>query len=190
MRIASVIVLAAVLMAATTIAAEDQKLEWPEKDYIIGPGDVLDISVWKVEELTKTVTVLPDGKIAFPLVGQLAAAGKTVDAFSRELEKKLSRFVPDVNLSVLVQQVNSMIVYVIGRVNNPGRFVLNANANVLQALAMAGGLNPFAEGGKIKIFREQEKSTEIIRFNYDKVVKGRELIQNIMLRRGDVIVVP
>jgi polysaccharide export outer membrane protein len=83
-----------------------------------------------------------------------------------------------------------MVVYVIGRVNNPGRFVLNANANVLQALAMAGGLNPFAEGGKIKIFRKQQSGTEIIRFDYDDVVKGKELAQNIMLRRGDVIVVP
>jgi polysaccharide export outer membrane protein len=177
------------LMAAPTLAAEE-KAEWPEQEYLIGPGDVLDISVWKVEELTKLVTVLPDGKIAFPLVGQLTAAGKTVEALSMELEKKLSRFVPDVNLSVLVHQVNSMMIYVIGRVNNPGRFVLNANADVLQALAMAGGLNPFAEGGKIKIFRKYKAGTEIIRFDYDDVVKGKDLAQNIVLMRGDVVVVP
>jgi polysaccharide export outer membrane protein len=179
-----------VLPAAGVAMAAQEKAEWPEQDYIIGPGDVLDISVWKVEDLTKMVTVLPDGKIAFPLVGQVVAGGKTVEALSAELEKKLSRFVPDVNLSVLVHQVNSMMIYVIGRVNNPGRFVLNASADVLQALAMAGGLNPFAEGAKIKIFRKQANATEIIGFDYDDVVKGKDLVQNITLKRGDVIVVP
>jgi polysaccharide export outer membrane protein len=180
----------AVVMLMAGMAAAEEKAEWPQQDYIIGPGDVLDISVWKVAELTKMVTVLPDGKIAFPLVGRLVAAGKTVEALSMELEKKLSHFVPEANLSVLVHQVNSMMIFVIGRVNNPGRFVLNANADVLQALAMAGGLNPFAEGGKIKIFRKQATGTEIIRFDYDDVVKGKNLVQNIVLMRGDVIVVP
>jgi polysaccharide export outer membrane protein len=189
MRRLSVVVLTVVLMAVTATAAEENK-EWPGQDYIIGPGDVLDISVWKVAELTKMVTVLPDGKIAFPLVGQLAAAGKSVDQLSKELEKRLLKFVPDLNLTVMVQQVNSMLVYVIGRVNNPGRFVLNSNVNVLQALTMAGGLNPFAEGGKIKIFRKDNSATEIIRFDYDDVVKGKDLVQNVELRRGDVIVVP
>lgn len=182
-------VLMMVMTAAGVMAAEESK-EWPGKDYIIGPGDVLDISVWKVEELTKMVTVLPDGKIGFPLIGQITAGGKTVDALSSELENKLLKFVPDLNLSVVVQQVNSMLVYVIGRVNNPGRFALNSNINVLQALAMAGGLNAFAESGKIKVFREVQGGTEIIRFDYDDVVRGKDLVQNIMLRRGDVIVVP
>ena len=186
------VVMVAVMMVlmTATVTAQEQKAEMPLQDYIIGPGDVLDISVWKVEELTKMVTVLPDGKIAFPLVGQLAAAGKTVDRLSKELEEKLARFVPDVNLSVLVHQVNSMMVYVIGRVNNPGRFVLNSDVNVLQALALAGGLNPFAEGGKIKIFRQAGKATEIIGYDYSDVTKGKDLGQNIMLKRGDVIVVP
>jgi polysaccharide export outer membrane protein len=159
-------------------------------DYIIGPGDVLDISVWKEPALTKLVTVLPDGKISFPLVGTLAASGKTLDQLTKELEKKLSRFVPDLSLSVMVHQVNSHIVYVIGRVNNPGRFVLNANIDVLQALAMAGGLNPFAEQGNIKIFRETEGGKKIFKFDYDDVAGGKKLEENIKLKRGDVIVVP
>ena len=178
------------ILMAGAVGAEEQAAV-PGQDYIIGPGDVLDISVWKVEELTKQVTVLPDGKIAFPLVKQVMAAGKTVEELSRELETRLARFVPDVNLSVLVQQVNSMMIYVIGRVNNPGRFVLNSKIDVMQALSLAGGLNPFAEGGKIKVFRKQpDGSTEIIRFDYDDVVKGKNLGQNIVLNRGDVIVVP
>lgn len=189
-RISSVVLaMAVVLMAAGTVLAQE-KTEWTGLDYIIGPGDVLDVSVWKVEELTKMVTVLPDGKIGFPLVGRIPAAGKTVDELSDELEKKLIKFVPDLNLSVVVHQVNSMMVYVIGRVNHPGRFVLNANVNVLQALAMAGGLNPFAEEGKIKIFRQEGNETELINYDYSDVVKGKDLGQNIMLRRGDVIFVP
>jgi polysaccharide export outer membrane protein len=98
--------------------------------------------------------------------------------------------VPDLDLSVIVHQVNSMMVYVIGRVNNPGRFPINSNVSVLQALAMAGGLNPFAKRSKIKIFRNQGGQTRIFDFDYDDVSKGETLEQNIMLKRGDVIVVP
>ena len=126
----------------------------PVADYLVGPGDILNIAVWKDEALTRQVVVLPDGKIAFPLIGQMPAAGRTVADISKELEQKLARFVPDVDLSVAVHQVNSMIIYVIGRVNKPGHFELNTDVNVLQALAMAGGLNPFAKRGDIKIFRE------------------------------------
>ena len=162
----------------------------PTNDYVIGPGDVLDISVWKDEALTKLVTVLPDGKISFPLIGQIEAGGKTVDQLRKVLERKLSRYVPDLTLSVLVSQVNSMMVYVIGRINNPGRFVLNTNLNVLQVLAAAGGLNPFAKGGKIKVLRGENGQTKIFNFDYDDVIKGEKLHQNIYLKRGDVIVVP
>lgn len=164
--------------------------ESPKTAYIIGPGDVLDISVWKNEALTKLVTVLPDGRISFPLIGQMMAGNKTVAQLHQALEEKLNRFVPDVTLSLLVAQVNSAMIYVIGRVNNPGRFVLNSNVNVLQALSMAGGLNPFAKRGSIKIFREGQMKTYISEFDYDEVFKGRDLEQNIMLQRGDVIVVP
>jgi polysaccharide export outer membrane protein len=169
---------------------EEKTATLPVVDYVIGPGDVLDISVWKEQALTKLVTVLPDGKISFPLIGATTAGGKTLDQLSKELEKKLSRFVPDLNLSVLVDQVNSMIVYVIGRVRNPGQFILNTNIDVMQALAMAGGLNPFAEEGNVKIFREAQGGKEIFDFDYDDVANGKKLEQNIMLKRGDVIVVP
>ena len=161
-----------------------------ETDYIIGPGDILDISVWKEQALTKLVTVLPDGKISFPLVGEIAAGGMTLNQLTKKLEEKLARFVPDLSLSVVVYQVNSMMVYVIGKVNNPGRFLLNANIDVMQALAMAGGLNPFAEQGNIKIFREAEGGKEIFKFDYDDVSSGKKMEQNIMLKRGDTIVVP
>jgi polysaccharide export outer membrane protein len=160
-------------------------------DYRIGPGDSLGISVWKDEALTRQAVVLPDGKISFPLIGQLTAAGRTVDQLTREIEQELLKYVPDMTLSVGVQQVNSMWVYVIGRVNSPGRFALNADVSALQALAMAGGLNPFAKRGDIKIFREVAGGgTKILYFDYDKVSEGEDIRQNVKLQRGDVIVVP
>ena len=164
--------------------------EWPGPDYIIGPGDMLSVSVWEVEALTKQVVVLPDGKISFPLIGELTVAGKTISQIRKELEEALMRYVPDPVVTVGVEQVNSMLIYVIGRVNSPGRFLLNTNVNVLQVLATAGGLNVFAKRSKIKIFRQEGGKTKIYTFNYDQVSSGEELEQNIVLKRGDVIVVP
>ena len=159
-------------------------------DYLIGPGDVLDISVWKDEALTRPVVVLPDGKISFPLIGEVTAMGKTVAQLKEEIQAKLTPYVPDMTLSLEVKQVNSMFIYVIGRVNNPGRFLLNVNVNVLQALSMAGGFNPLAKGDRVKIFREEGNKTHIFNFQYIGVVDGKHLEQNIMLKRGDVVVVP
>jgi polysaccharide export outer membrane protein len=190
MKTAKIMCLMMMLVLTTGLAWAGQKTAWYSGDYVIGPGDVLDISVWKDEAMTKLVTVLPDGKIAFPLIGEVTAAGKTVAVLHKELEAKLDRFVPDVSLSLVVSQVNSMLIYVIGRVNSPGRFALNTNVNVLQALAMAGGLNPFAKRDKIKIFREEGATTKTLAFDYDLVAKGEALEQNIHLRRGDIIVVP
>jgi polysaccharide export outer membrane protein len=174
--------------AAQTAAREAGAPFTPE--YLIGPGDTLDISVWKEEALTKTVVVLPDGKISFPLIGQVEAAGRTVDDLKQEIAKRIVKFAPKEEVNLEVKQVNSMLVYVIGRVNQPGRFVLNTNVDVLQALAIAGGLNPFAKRNQIKIFRKAAGTTLTFNFNYDDVTDGGKLQQNILLKRGDVIVVP
>jgi polysaccharide export outer membrane protein len=159
-------------------------------DYTIGPGDILDISVWKEAALTKLVTVMPDGKISFPLIGPIPAKGLTIDELKASIEQKITRYVPHPNLSVAIHQVNSLYFYVIGKVYKSSRFELNTHINVLQALAMAGGLNPFAKKSKIKIFRENPDDTLIYNFNYDEVSQGKNLSQNVQLKRGDVIVVP
>jgi polysaccharide export outer membrane protein len=183
-----------ICLTAATITvpagAADTAMPATDQDYIIGPGDVLEISVWKEEALTKLVTVLPDGKISFPLIGEAMASGWTVAQLKKEIESRLARFVPDPVLSVRVYQMNSLMVYVVGKVNNPGRFVLNTNVDVLQALAMAGGLNSFAKRGQIKVFRKHDGKTKIFDFDYDDVTDGEKLEQNIQLVRGDVIVVP
>jgi len=161
-----------------------------QSSYVIGPGDILDISVWKEAALTKQVAVLPDGFITFPLIGPIKAQGYTVQRLEQIIAEKLTRFVPHPNLSVAVKQVRSLHVYVIGKVNKSGRFELNAKVTVLQALAMAGGLNPFAKKNKIRIFRHENGNTVIFNFDYSAVARGRQLDDNILLKRGDVVVVP
>lgn len=161
------------------------------EQYLIGAGDVLDISVWKDEAQTKILVVLPDGAISLPLIGRVMAEGKTTDQLKEEITQKVSRFVPDPVVTVIVQQANSMFIFVAGRVNHPGRFVINTNVNVLQALTMAGGLSPFAKRKKIRIIRqEKDGETRIFTFNYDDVSAGKNIAQNIKLRRGDMVVVP
>ena len=163
---------------------------YARSDYRIGPGDVLNIAVWKDEALSQELPVLPDGTLHFPLVGKLTAGGKSLDEFRLELKNKIARYVPDPVLSVSLTQINSMMVYVVGRVNTPGRFVINTHVNALQALAMAGGPNPFAKRNQIKIIREENEKTLIFDFPYDDITKGKRLEYNILLKRGDVMVVP
>jgi polysaccharide export outer membrane protein len=157
--------------------------------YIIGPGDELEISVWKEEALTKELTVLPDGKLTFPLIGNIAAAGRSADEIKTELTTRLAHYISDPIVSVCVQEVNSLLIYVVGKVNEPDRYILNSRINVLQALAMAGGLNQFSNSRQVRIFRDKGNQTKIFTFDYEKVSKGKNLDQNIVLKRGDVIVV-
>jgi polysaccharide export outer membrane protein len=161
-----------------------------EPDYRVGPGDQLSIEVWKDKDLARLVTVLPDGKVAYPMVGEVVAAGKTVAQLQKEIEGKLGLYVKDAVITVEVRQVNSLQVYVLGRVKTPGRILLTSNIDVLQAMAAAGGPDQFAKLSKIKIFRREGRKTVIIPFDYDDVTGGKKLESNILLRRGDVIVVP
>ena len=171
-------------------AADTQQNTKTQSDYIIGPGDVLMVSIWKDESLTQEVVVLPDGTIAFPLIGIIRAEDKTLAELKTEIEKRIKKYVPDPVLWISVRNMNSAYIYILGRVNSPGRFLLNSRANVLQGLAIAGGLNPFADNNDIKIFRTEEGGTKLIRFRYNDVIKGDNLEQNITLKRGDVIIVP
>jgi len=159
------------------------------ENYTIGSGDILEISVWKNPDLTKQLAVLPDGRIHFPLVKELKVEGLTVRELEEKLISRLKKYVPEPDLFVRVVQVNSMMIYVIGKVNNPGRFLINTNIDVMQALAVAGGLNPFAKEKQINIFRKTDKKTISYNFNYKEVSEGENLEQNIMLKRGDVIVI-
>jgi len=161
-----------------------------ESTYRIGPGDVLEISVWKDESLSRQVVVPPDYVISFPLIGDTDVTGLTVTDLRNTVTEKLAEYVPDASVTVMLFQINSMKAYVIGKVNKPGEFPITMETNVMQILSMAGGLNPYASTDKILILRQQENKTMKIQFNYKEVEKGKNLEQNILLQRGDVIVVP
>ncbi len=158
--------------------------------YQIGPGDVLAISVWNNPDLTRVVPVLPDGKISFPLIGELKVSDLTVPQLMEALKKALAPYAPNPQLSVEVQQTRSLTVYVIGKVNRPGNFAYTSNIDVLQALSMAGGLNPFAKRSSIKILRTTKTGKKEFAFDYDAVTEDGDLEQNIELQRGDVVIVP
>ncbi len=158
-------------------------------DYTIGAGDVLEISVWKDPALSRQLVVLPDGAISFPLIGRFPASGKTVGQLATEITEKLVRYIPEPELSVIVQQVSSNVVYILGKVNRSGPIALNRKVDVLQALSIAGGLNIFADKADIRIFRKTEDKTMVIPFNYKNVTEDYKLEENIILQRGDVILV-
>ncbi|MCG2774488.1 MAG: polysaccharide biosynthesis/export family protein [Desulfobacterales bacterium] len=172
------------LVVANTVALA------AESTYQIGPGDVLEISVWKDESLTRQLVVPPDGIMSFPLIGDLDVKYMTVTDVRKAITKKLSEYVPDATVSVILLNLNSLQAYVIGKVHKPGQYAITMETSVMQVLSMAGGINPFADGNKILILRQINNKTVKIPFNHDQVMKGENLQQNIIIQRGDVVVVP
>ncbi|ALA61133.1 polysaccharide biosynthesis/export family protein [Nitrospira moscoviensis] len=161
-----------------------------DASYLLGPEDMVKISVWKDEHLTQEVVVRPDGMISFPLVGDIPAAGRTVEDLRLELVKRLAKFMPNPHVSVLATKILSYKIYVIGRVNKPGEFLVGHYTDVLQALSLAGGLTPFAAENDIRVMRRDRGEQRVFQFRYGDVRKGKDLSQNIILERGDVVVVP
>ena len=176
----------------TPVPAQPQAAAQPAVDdsYRVGPEDVLEVSVWKEEGLKKEIVVRPDGVFSFPLIGDVQAAGRTVSEVREEIRKRLTRYIPDPTVSVLVLRVASNKVYVIGRVNKPGDFAVGRYLDVLQALALAGGLTPFADDSHIKVIRKQDGKDVVLLFDFSAVSRGENLDQNVRLQGGDVIVVP
>ena len=158
--------------------------------FYLGAEDVLEISVWKDEALTKQAVVRPDGMVSFPLIGQIRAAGRTVEDLQREIQRKISRYVPDAPVTVMVLEIGSPKIYVVGKVNKPGVYIMGHYLRVMQALAMAGGTTTFADRDDIMIIREESGRQTIMKFNYDRVASGRDLHKNITLEPGDTVVVP
>jgi polysaccharide export outer membrane protein len=181
-----------VLVALATPGISANPAQEPVQDtinYLLGPEDVLEISVWKDEALTRQVVVRPDGKISFPLVGDIQASGRTTKQLQEELTKKISEYVPDTVVTVMVLQVNSLKVYVVGKVARPGEYKVGRCINVMQALSIAGGLTPFADSDGIVILRNNGSKQEKIGFDYGRVSKGKDLGKNVQLQTGDVVVV-
>ena len=175
---------------SSTVQAQAAAAQVVEDKYQLGPEDVLEISVWKEPDLTKQIAVRPDGKISYPLIGEVQAAGKTVKQLREEISKRLEKYVTDAQVTVILLKTQYYKIYVVGKVNKPGEFLVGRPANVMQALAMAGGLTPFASPSKIVIIRKSGGSEQTLPFDYKSVAKGEFLEQNITLLPGDVVVVP
>lgn len=170
--------------AAGEVAPVDQE------KYLLGPEDVIEVSVWKEPDMTRQLVVQPDGKIFYPLVGEIRASGKTVKQLQEEISKKLEKFVTDASVTVILLRTQNYKIYVTGKVNKPGEFLVGRPTTVLQALSMAGGLTPFASPKNIKVIRKSAGQDEIFNFDYKDVSRGNMLYQNIILQPGDVVVVP
>ncbi len=170
-------------------AAQDSALEAVDR-YLINPGDILTVTVWKEEDLARQVLVLPDGTFSFPLAGDIKAAGRSIPEIRNQLVSGLSRFIPDPVVTITVEQVTGNKTYVLGQVQRPGEFVAGSRLDVTQALAMAGGFTPFAQVNDIKVLRRENGVLRAIRFRYGDIEKGKHLEQNVLLKPGDVVIVP
>jgi polysaccharide export outer membrane protein len=158
--------------------------------YLINAGDQLEVSVWKEPDLQRTVLVRPDGGFSFPLAGNIQAKGRTAEEIATELRSRLLRYIPEIVLTVTVTDVSGNQIYVIGQVERPGAFVMNPVIDVIQALTLAGGTTPFASVRNIRILRRENGVQRTMGFDYKEVSEGRSLEQNILLKSGDVVVVP
>ncbi|MBG0789713.1 MAG: polysaccharide biosynthesis/export family protein [Desulfovibrionaceae bacterium] len=164
----------------------------PAMSYTLGAGDVLEVSVWGDESLTRpNVIVRPDGKISFPLIGDMQAAGKTVEQLRKEFETRIGEYVSDAPVTIMLQQLGSTQVYIVGKVNRPGVYLMSGQTTVLQALALAGGMTPYADSDDILVVRTEDGGNQrYLPFDYVKAVAGKGLEQNIALKPGDTVLVP
>ena len=158
--------------------------------YVIGPEDVLDVTVWKEPEVSRVVPVRPDGRISLPLVDDIQAAGLTPEQLAATVAEKLRKYVNEPKVTVIVTVINSQRVFVVGEVLRAGAFPLLPGMTVLQALASAGGFTTFANVKKIHIVRLRDRKHIELEFNYRDVLRGDKPEQNIILEPGDTIVVP
>lgn len=187
----------AILFAATAGAqqkASDATGEKPKAvadsaTYVIGPTDVMSITVWKEPSLSATLPVRPDGMISMPLLSDVKAAGLTPMKLADTIAVKLKKFIQDPQVSIVMTEVNSQRVYLLGEVAKPGPVQLISGLTVLQAISSGGGLSPFANSKKIYLLRNEAGTQRKIAFNYKEALKG-ESSQNISLQAGDTIVVP
>ena len=164
-------------------------VEPPGDAFRIGPEDVLDVQVWKNPELSRVVPVRPDGIISLPLVNDIRAAGLTPIELRQQVTQRLAEFIPSPEVSVIVREVHSVKVAVLGAVRMPGHYEVNSAATVLELIARAQGLTEFADRGRIVVLRQNGKATKRIPFNYRKVAEGSEQ-DNFVVQPGDIIVVP
>jgi polysaccharide export outer membrane protein len=158
--------------------------------YIIGDADVLDINVWKEVDVSRTVPVRPDGKISLPLLNDVQAAGLTPMQLQQQITEKLRKFLTEPQVTVIVTQINSRRVYIMGEVNRPGMISLLPQMTILQLITTAGGFTQFANTSKIRLVRNENGKQTTYTFNYKELMRGERPEQDLLLKPGDSVVVP
>jgi len=180
--------------AAARAAAPDGGAEPPaatnDPNYLLGAQDVLDVSVWKEPELSREVPVRPDGKISLPLLNDVQAAGLTPIELAAQIRAGLNKYMTNPQVTVIVIEINSQRIYLLGEVARAGAYVLLPGMTVLQALSNAGGFTPFSNLKNIYVLRQENGKQQKLPFNYKEVISGKKTEQNIELKAGDTIVVP
>jgi polysaccharide biosynthesis/export protein len=182
-----------ILILANLCTAAEQPPEQKtaaSAQYLIGPNDLLNIFVWKEVDLTQDVTVMPDGRITYPLIGEIEAQGQTVTGLKEKIAEKLKNFISSPEVTVIIKESRSRLIYTIGKLNKPGPFQLQPSMTVLQALSTAGGFTEWADTKSIMIVRRNNNKEVMFRFNYQDFISGKNLEQNIVLESNDTIVVP
>lgn len=167
---------------------EDQNIS---QDYLIGPEDVVEVMVWKNGDLSRVVNVRPDGKVSLPLVGDVQAAGYTAVRLKEEITERLKEYYKEIpQVSVIIQQINSYSIYILGEVRHPGRFVVKTGTTFLQAISLAGGFTEFASTNRILMKRRTEENNveNSMNIRYRDIISGIQ--RNILLKSGDTIIVP
>ncbi len=159
-------------------------------DYVIGPEDVLGVVFWRDQDMTGDVTVRPDGMVTLPLLGDIPAAGLTPEALREQIQKAAGKYVQEPNVTIVVRQINSRKVFITGEVKTPGAYPLTGPRTVMQLIALAGGLNEYADAKSITVTRSEQGRQRSFKFNYKDVAHGKGLEQNILLKPGDTVVVP
>ncbi|MEO1204543.1 MAG: polysaccharide biosynthesis/export family protein [Pseudomonadota bacterium] len=165
-------------------------LGYAEERYELQPGDVLQITVWKEIDLSGEALIGPDGRITLPLAGSISTSKRSISELEEELRDKLASYVTDPEVTVALRQVVGSRVYVIGKVNRPGMFLLDGEMDVMQALSLAGGTTAFADLDRIRILRRIDGAQTAMPFKYNRVANGQDLESNVLLKSGDTVVVP
>jgi len=165
------------------------------KEFLLGPEDVIEVTVWRNQDLSRVVVVRPDGKISLPLIGDVQASGLSSAQVAAKIAARLTEFKENPNVSVSIKEVNSYFVYVLGEVQKPGKYPIKSYATVLQGVSLAGGFTNFASKNKMAVLRtatntDGEQRQIRIPVPYSELVSGKGEIENFILRSGDTIVVP
>lgn len=178
------------LVASISPSVPPSSLGTSESDYILGAEDVVEVLVWKNADLSRTVFIRPDGKISLPLIGDVQAAGLTPNELRDSIKVLLRRYKKTPEVSVIIKEINSFSIFLVGEIATPGKIQLRSDTTLLQAITLAGGFTEFADIKKIVLLRRENGQERRFRINYNDIVSGKSSSKNILLKRGDTILVP